>query len=71
MNFKERFMNNKSYFQCYSTPLKEYLDSKNIKSEFKAKNCTTDVVFYFYLKDSEGRLDKALDEWSVIRKQIK
>lgn len=51
------------YFQCYSMPLHKFLKEKGIEDEFKAKNCVTDNVFYFYLYDKEGKLSQALNEW--------
>jgi hypothetical protein len=55
-------------FQCFSLPLKEYLDSKGINSVLKAKHCKTDREFWLYIRDDEGKLNKALSEWSVVRK---
>jgi hypothetical protein len=55
------------YFQCFSMPLKQFLDSKGVLSEFKAKHCKTDKVFYLYLYDKDGKLNKALLEWDATK----
>ena len=59
----------KPYFQCFSLPLKSFLESKGINSEFKAKHCKTDREFWLYIHTEENQLNKALEEWSVVRKQ--
>jgi len=59
----------KKYFQCFSLPLKEFLENKKIKSEFKAKHCKTNREFWLYLYSESNQLEKALEEWSIIRKQ--
>lgn len=57
-------MDSKPYFQCYSVPLKNKLEQHGFKSEFKAKNCKTDRVFWLFLFDKEGKLQNILDNWS-------
>lgn len=61
--------NEKLYYQCFSLPLKEFLDSKQIKSEFKAKHCKTDREFWLYIYKEDNKLNEALKEWSIIRKR--
>ena len=52
----------KPYFQCFSLPLKSFLESKGINSEFKAKHCKTDREFWLYIHTEENQLNKALEE---------
>jgi len=59
----------KIYYQCFSLPLKEFLDKKQIKNEFKAKHCKTNREFWLYIYKEDNQLSEALKEWSIIRKR--
>ena len=53
----------KIYYKNYSLPQQRFLESLGFQSEFKARDIHNDRIFWFYLYDEEGKLDKALDEW--------
>ena len=56
-------MKDSKLFCCYSIPLKDFLKSKGLRYEIKAKNITTDCKFWVYMRNEQ--LNKALDEWRL------
>ena len=56
-------MKNNALFPCYSEPLKNFLEQKNIRYELVGLHPQSHHMFWVYIKNE--KLKNALAEWSI------